>query len=243
MSLFTDEDTDDNREVNYLEEMKKKFAKADGELDVEALAKGKYYADKHNSDIERELAELREDFKTNLTLEKVMAEIKAVRTQAPSNDDTNHREEQNGGGDSAKYVTPEQVKQLLEQEKTKLNQERNVQNVVDTLKSKYGADYTEKLDEVARKFDYSRDELGALAADKPTRLLKMVDDLAPAKPQEQLFGAPVSSRRTVAPGNTGTKNYAFYQKMRKDDPSKYHTLAVVREMHDMAEKLGEDFYR
>lgn len=242
MSLFTDK-PDDNREVNYLEEMKKKFATADGELDVEALAKGKWYADKHNTDIERELEELREDYKTNLTLEKVMAEIKAVRTQSPSNDDTPHQERQDGGGDSAKYVTPEQVKQLLEQEKTKLNQERNVQNVVDTLKSKYGADYTDKLEEVARKFDYSREELGALAADKPTRLLKLVEELAPAKPQEQLFGAPQSSRRTVAPGNTGAKNYAYYQKMRKEDSAKYHSLATVREMHEMAERLGDDFYK
>ena len=241
MSLFTEQP--DDSQVDYLEEMKKKFVNAEGEIDVVALAKGKYYADKHNADIERELQELREDFNSRITLEKVMAEIKAVKTQTPSNEVTNPHEQQRESGDSAKYVTPEQLKALLEQEKQKLVQESNVKQVVETLKNKFGKDYTAKLEEVASKFDYTKEELGALAADKPARLLKLVDELGGSKPQEQLFGAPQSSRRTVAPGTTGTKNYAYFQKLRKDNPSQYHSLATVREMHDMAEKMGEDFYK
>lgn len=234
----TDADTLD-REQAELDQLRDKFTLQDGSVDIEALIKKAYNADKHIPKIEGENANLRKELDQRLTYEDLMDKINA-RQQSTSNQGDNLGEEDNQSG---KVLSEADIEKKMDAVFTRKQQEAtrlsNTRMAAQELAKVWGQDYVPKLRERARELELSEAYLEQLARDNPKGFLNVVlpkglDTSVPS------YTPPSSSVRSTTSTNSNKKNYAYYQNIRKTDPKKYDML--VREMHEEAHKQGEAFY-
>lgn len=202
---------------------------------VEDLAKGKIAADEHISNLERELAGLREaaapKFDAEKQLETLRAEIQALK----NNPDKGRSQEV-----TPPAMTEDRIAAIVQASLTRAEQNRTVtQNVMaanDAIVTAYGS-----LDAAAAAVNAKAAELGmsiedlkGIAAKSPTAFQKIIlgeaqkgGNEAPLKPNAS---AP------VIPGNAplgnakpGTKEY--FDGILKTDRKKYWTPEVQMQLH------------
>lgn len=244
MTNIFDADTDLTGEVDPLEYARAKFRTADGELDVAALARAKMEADKHISKVEAEQATVREELTRRLSFEELAAKIDAAKNPvveppvtpgvAPSGVNEKHGMSEE---DIAKLV-----KQTLTQEQQKAVHSSNIDSVRNELAKAWGENYVTKLKEVIADLGYPQQEAEVLAATRPKAFLKMLLGQAAAAP----IYNPAPPRSGLMASNipdTNARNYEFFEKMRKSDPKSYWLPRTQNEMHKLAEKMGEAFYK
>ncbi len=240
-SLFDASNTLDP-EKDYTEELigeGKKFA------DVKGLARGKVEADRHIENLEKELSELREDLTKRVQVGELLEELKTLRNasepnqpvEEPSSDEDTTRSERND-------ITSEDIEALvskkLRETETQKTQESNYQTVRNELQKEWGSDFTAKLQQASSDLGMSPAEVDNLARTNPKLFLKAVGIGRESKVQaESLF---TTSPQSAPQATRSEKNYAYYQKMRREDPEKYHSKNTQAEMHRVAVQMGESFY-
>jgi hypothetical protein len=237
--LFTPAGGD--QEPDYMSYVKAKFAKEDGTIDLEALAKAKFKSDEHIANLEKEQSGVREELSKRLSFEEVLAKIEANRQQSTTDDNQASSVAEVG----EKSLTPEEIRKLtldtLTQEQQKVAFQNNVKTVRDTLQNAWGAGFADKLKQVCAELDISEEEAGQVAMTKPKAFLKLV--LGDNTPRQVDNVAPMSSsmRMTNEPTNLGVKNWAYFEKIRVANPAEYWSPKVQLELHRQAIKLGDAF--
>lgn len=201
--------------------------------DPKVLLKSRLDADEHIRRIERENADLRVDLQARQAIEDALAKL----STPSSNEEQKPIVERN-----ETPLTPQEVEQIIERELAKRTTQNTVAKnqamVVDTLKKAWGDNYSAKLRARAKELELGEEFLTQLAQTQPQAFLKLVDAKPASDPNYPIH--PTSTRHV--PVGTTEKTWKYYSKMRRENPSQYHSLETQKEMFKQAQKLGESFY-
>lgn len=235
--LFSPDEIDDNNLDDYVTEVATKYGKTADQLTVDELSKHLAHANRHIDKIEEENSHFRNERNSTQSLEEILKEIKALKNAPPqtTNPPTNAGERSGEKGN----LTVDDLKRYLQEEKTNDLHQRNLAQVKEELVKTWGRDYARKLKEVGDDLGLTEDEMGEMAAKKPKMFLKAIG--AEAKPAGPLGLAPSSSIRPSSSGKT--RNFAYYNQLRRDNPQAYWDPKTRNEMFEMREKLGDQFYK
>lgn len=245
--LFDESATDDNQvtvdpDKNYLEELvgdSRKFKTP------EELARGKYEADLFIEQLKREQRELRDELNKRLSLEEFADQFsKKTLNKPPSSSPSNTSEQEDDEGqvNLQSPRTPEDIEKFLEQKLTerekRTKSEQNLQSVYSEMERRYGSAANKAIQERAKELGVGVQFLRNIAETSPKSFL----ELFPQKRHDDT--APPSSeiRRPATDGQSGTKKFKDYEKMRKENPREYFKPHIQMEMFEQARKLGADFY-
>jgi hypothetical protein len=170
-----------------------------------------------------------------------------VSSQSTQTDGDNGHE-----GTATKNLSPEDIEKVIEQRLAKKEQEArvqsNVQAVKNRLKEAYGDNYVAELDNRTKELGLSREFVADIAKREPRALYALLglegQQRAQAQQQNDIFSSPPrNSVNTAGFGIKDTeKKFADFEKIRKEDPSRYWSAQVQNELHKQASKLGERFY-
>lgn len=244
------EDNQGNDQVNYVEEMTKKFRKEDGTLDVEALARGKWESDQHIARIETENHGFRQELNTRLSLEdfmKKMDERNLSNRTIPNNDGEPQHRQQNESI-TKENLTAEEVQKLIQQtltqEQKKTNTERNVAYVRQELTKAWGKDFHVKLKQKAQEIGADEKFLASMAESQPRAFLTLVGVSSQEAPRSQPNVSPPNTQVNSTAGlkSPTVRNSAYWKKYRKENPEKYFSVEATRQRFEDAKTLGEDFF-
>lgn len=208
------------------------------------VAKKVVHADKHITDLESELAELRTELAARVTVEEMLEKIQKpqVQQQQPTRETPPTNRQEPGSPEKPEIDLQSEVQKLLKQEKDKDRRDANIKSARDGLKERFGADYNAKVKQIASELEVSEEYLTSVAASSPNGFLKLIDSVA--KPDDNRPTTPPNS--SVNPGGfqagADKKNAAFYRELKKSDPTAYFSKKVQKEMHDQALKMGPAFY-
>lgn len=238
MTLFKTPGAEDEA-AKYLEGVTKKYAKDDGQLDVDALTKGKAESDWFIERLQQEAAEMRDELNKRATYDELMAKISATRDNSSLEDEQNDSPT-NQSVDIEKVVK-EKVSEQLNQYQQQSVHEKNTDKVVQALRDTWGDNYVPKLKEAIKEAELTEEEAMTLAATKPAAFLRMIAPATNERERAPSFAAPASSVRAGMQSNK--MNYAYFQKMRKSDPVKYASPEVKNLMWKLAHEQGPDFYK
>lgn len=222
--------------------------------DIQALAAGKMQSDTF---IQKLISELRTEREKLAALQKASSETQSMselmeqlRKQTSGNDinDDAGNDPSDNNQNTEGRLTDEQIAEIVEQRlterETRATAASNLQKVKQTLTEKWGANYQARLQEKSDELGLGPEFLNDLAASKPDSFLTIVGAKdAVAQQSDNLFTPPASHNIATKSGVSDTRNYSFYEKLRKSDPDTYSSPKIQMEMMDQATKLGPDFYK
>jgi hypothetical protein len=229
---------DENK--NYFEELVgegKKFKTP------EELARGKAESDRFIARLLEEKKQLAEDLNARMRLEEVLDRMTNPGNNQPVR--TPVQPDPDNDGQDKRTVDPvaiaKQVREELIREQQDAVRLQNIQDVKAKLAETWGPGFAQKLDETAKSLGMTREQINQVAMDTPKAFFKLVGADAP-KAQTDLFTPPSSSVNAPFQPGTSERNYAYYQKLRKTDPTAYHSPSVQMQEYKDALRLGEKFY-
>lgn len=241
-------------EVNYLEELVGDDKKFKSTAD---LARGKYESDQYIERLQQEMKGLREDLNKRSTMEELVDQLKSPdlygnSEQVGSGTPTSTETPSSPNSDGSVTLSQAELQSLIEDHvNSKLGEQQkvaNIQHVEGVVKEKLGEGYQEKLTQRARDLDLSEQFLIDLAAEKPQAFLNlMVPENVSHAPAPETSGhgsvdVPASSLSGNIPAGGVRKNFAYYEKIRREDGRKYWSTAIQQEMWREAKSQGEAFY-
>ena len=226
-----------------LEQLKAKFVKEDGSIDVDALLKKAYNADLHIPKIESENANLRKKVDESLTYQDLLDKINAQPRQPASNHGQPADDER--GGNPTGVATEKDLEALVEKTFSKKQQEalqvQNMQYVAGELSKAWGANFEQKLRQIGAGLGLSESRLRDMIRNEPKVLLALTLPQVQTK-VDNSYVPPVTGTRNTAQSNVPTRNWNYYKAMMKNDRKRYDSQQIQDEMHKSAHELGERFY-
>lgn len=242
-NLLNDDHIEEQEPENFLEAL---VSENETFKDQEALAKKAWHADRHAKRIERENAELRaeylrmrEQLDAGSRVEELLQTLKARGESVIDN--------QNGNEPPKTPVLDEsKVEQLvlnkLEETQRKQIEAKNFALVQAKLEEKYGKSYATHLRKQTQALELTDEEVNTLAKKSPKAFLKAFG-LEEQSNDRNLFQAPPQSNQrndNFAPKGGPKRNYAYYKKIRKENPELYNQLRVQMDQDAIA--MREKFY-
>lgn len=204
--------------------------------DVAALARGKAESDRFIEQVLKEKDELKKELDKRLSVEESIARFR--ETPVTPTPEPVRQEPATG-------LTQEDITRLLDErlqrEKAVETANRNVELVRQALADKFGPSYNDKLEAKAVELGVDREYFNQLAKTQPKVLLGLINGGEAPKKQAPvgLFDSP----RFPTAGQKLEKNFAYYEKMRKENPKLYSSPEVQKEQFEMAKLHGRDFYK
>ena len=212
--------------------------------DAESLAKGKYEADVHVSNLERQITELREDIDQGAKLSELMELVREQNKPAPKDPD---KSPVVPGDTSSGQMTEEELKSLIETHVSERDKQslktRNLVEADKALSTKFGDGAGRVLNDRAAGLGMTVDDLKAVASENPKaffRLMGMDGSNQTVDSGTLLGGAQRSEGGEIKGANT--RDAAYYKKMRKDSKAAYYMPKVQAQMMKDAESMGEACY-
>ena len=224
-------------QVNYLEVVANKFKGADGNLDVNGLAKGKYEADQFIEQLKRENEELRTKANQGLSVKELLEEIK--RTNSGNQEPT--RDNQQGNNPPTNPTDIAQlVKDTINQTTAEQREAQNKASVVAKLNEVWGTNVGAELVKKANELNVSVKRLEEIGKESPQALFSMLGLNA----QRVVPGSATVPTSRVATQNvvSGERTKSYYDKLYRDNPSLRHDARTTAQEHRDAIKLGEAFF-
>lgn len=216
----------------------------------EDLARAKLESDRFIEQLKGEMAGLRQDLNTRLTVEQMMDKI-AAPSQAPNPEPVNNQSPSNGEG-GAKQFTEEDIARLVEQRLTQSEklrtQEANMNLVRDSLIEKYGPDFATHLKQTATNLGIGEDFLNNMAKEQPKAFLKLIEAEGPKATNTGPSGLFTPPKGQSVPSNsgsfapTGERKQSYYDSIKQKDPALYWSASVQNQLHKDAIRLGEAFF-
>lgn len=208
------------------------------------LAKGKYQSDLYIKTLERRLDESREDQlrlrEENMTKAKLQELLDRFEAKQLTSSDTLNANEVPG----KPPVDPTEIETLIESkiQARELNrkQDDNFNVVRNRLKERFGDNYQNVLKQQIDDLGLSNEDVDVLARKSPSAFFKVMgldmqrSDSFQAPPQS-------SSRPDQFSPRTVKRTWAYYQNMKKQDPTLYWNPKTTAQMHKDAIELGSDF--
>jgi len=238
MSVF--EQTDDQ---SGTDDYVKQLVELKGETfqDPQAMAKALIAANKHIDRVEAENADMKTNSQKADWAQEVISLMKEGQ-QAPATPAVPTNTE--GTPVATPAPSTEDVQSLIEQTITAREKDasasQNLQLVDAKMTELFGTEAAATLKERSAAVGMSVSRLQDLAKESPTAFFALIGEGAQKNtnvvPQSQVNSAGFNS-------NSGRKNWAYYQKLRKDDAKTYRTPAVQNEIVKERLAQGEKFYQ
>jgi hypothetical protein len=210
--------------------------------DPEALAKGKYEADKFVEDLKRQNAELREDMEKAAKLDELMELVKNQNVKPTEQAQTPVVDPSDTSSDQ---MTEETLKALIENHVSERDQQttkaHNLAEADKVLTQKYGDSANAVLKARASELNMSVDEMKELASKNPKAFLRLVGtDEKTVSSGNLVGGSQRSESGTIS--NADVRNFAYYNKLRKENKKLYYSPKVQQQLMKDAESMKEAFY-
>lgn len=198
------------------------------------MAKGKFESDTHIATLQDENKNLRAELALRQRLEEMVDQLGSSSMNTPP---SNH-EDTSG---TPVEIDENYINNILDKREKQRKQLQNLDEVKTKLKSVFGDDYKRKLEARAAQLKMSKSALDQLAMHSPDAFMALVSSgSAPSAP----YTPPSSSVSfTPNPGVT-PRTKAWYDKLKKENPTAYWSAKVQYQMHQdaiAAAKRGEDF--
>lgn len=236
------EQTQQTQEDNYLDQVV--TARGENWKDPNVLAKGYLSSQQHIAQIEAENAELREKATKNDYMKEVLERIEEGKAKPASGEPTSQQNTSTQNTDN-QGTSVEQIKSLVAETLTEQEAQRtaaqNVQETKRQLQEAFGTEASNKLKQVMSELSMTQERMDQLAAESPSAFMRLVG--APQK--KETNSDPSSSVNTQGTASTpsGKKNWAYWQKLRRENPKLYREARTQREMLEARESMGsEEFY-
>jgi len=225
--------------TDYIARLKE--AKGENWEDPQTIAKGYLNAQQHIDQLEAELKDLRENSQKKDWAEEVISKLDQ---RQPASREPGR--EQNAGAseqDTPSSTSAEDIKSLivetLTEEESKRTKAQNLATADAQLNQLFGTEAKEMLTKKAQEVGMTVDRLKELAEESPTAFFTLIGEA----PHKESNSAPQSNVNTAAGFNQShRKNWAYFQKMRRENPRQYRTAQVQNEMLAERQKQGEAFY-
>lgn len=225
--------------------------------DEEAF-KALHYAQEHIKRLEEEARQTREELGAREALEDMIDKVmnrenrKGTMEEStpPQNnvvDEMSRRvndAEQERGRALTKDEIERMVRETLHVEQAKTKFDRNIDEVAKTLENTWGPGYRTLMNEKAKELGVSPEYLANLAGESPKAFLAAVgvNTTNRTSTSQATNAAPPRSSTTTrlnsGEGDAKQRNWAHYQKMRKENPSLYYSPKMQLEMFER-KKRGE----
>lgn len=244
MSVFDTQETnegkpqDSQQNTDWLGQVVE--AKGEKFKDPNELAKGYVHAQRHIDEMEAELAQLREAKKKGEWTDEVLDRLGQRQP-------TSRVDGQVNAGTSDKGTPPapseDDLKSLIKTTLTEQERERtaeqNRQKVEEGLRTLYGTEAKSRLEEKSKELGMSVKRLQALAEESPTAFFTLIGE-----PGQKETNRLASTKVNTSSGfdQSGRKNWAYYQKLRREQPKLYRSPAIQNEVISERQKQGEAFY-
>ncbi len=213
--------------------------------DPEALAKKVLHADAHIARIEQENRQLREAQNASLTMQEFLDKMEATRTSQVDPNLTNTNSQNGQNPDQNNLLTKEQVDALINAKLAEINsktkQESNFDRVVNVLTEQFGPNYSVVLRDRAKALGVGTQFLDNLAKEAPAAFFAAIG-VNPEKAPEPARTPAQPLRTNPSQVNQPKKNFAHYEKIRKENFALYNSPALHREMMQALAEMGDDFY-
>lgn len=210
--------------------------------DPEAIAKGKIEADQHINNLEAQLAEMRKDLEKQDYAKTLLEQVQNKAGGATPNPEpsTPH------GAEAEQHTTAETpdiqslVEEALKAREAKQTVDQNVAQVDAAMTEKFGTEAAKVVADKASALGLSLDRLQGLAAESPSAFMALIGE-APQVPNPS---APHSSVNTTSESFTGNsaKGFQHFQQMRRDNPTRYYTPEVQKQMIAARDAMGDNFF-
>lgn len=220
-------------------------AKGDNWKDPEVLAKGKLESDKYIQELERQIAELKEDVTKEDYAEKILQTIKekaAASNTAPQSSPNNNNVGTGQEGTPQPTLSEEDLKSLVEktlaERETKATVEQNVATVEKELEAKYGTEAGSVVKAKAEELGISLARLGEIAQESPNAFFALIGEKR--QPINPMVSGTVRTEGVNFTQSTD-RDWAYYQKLRRENKSLYYTPKIQRQLMDDKKRLGDKF--
>lgn len=233
-----------DQNINYLQELvgeNKKFKTN------EDLAKGKYTSDQYIKTLEQKMDDLRGDYmklneeynagpKLKELIDQLAKERLASNNNPPVKEDL----------PPVVQFDPKKVEELVNSKyqeiETRKKQAENFNSVKAKLQERFGPNYRDTYLEQVTALGLTPEYADNLAQNYPSVFMKTFG-LDQVQNKEQFQAPPKSDRRSdnFTPKGSEKRTWAFYQKMKVENPKRYHDPKTSVEMHNDMIALGDTF--
>lgn len=206
----------------------------------EDLAKAKIESDRFIEQLKEEPKQLREDLNRLVEETRLLKELATRNNGAP----LAQQEQKTTDSPSPEIDLDARIRETLKRTAEESKRLDNINTVNDAMVQTYGS--LEKAKEVlkqkAAELGVGAEFLQDVAARSPKAFFQTVGITEVARALQTSSSSTVNM---AALGNTGVKTntYKWYQQLRKDNPSMYHSPKIQTQMMNDAMKHGESFYQ
>lgn len=214
--------------------------------DPQTLAKGYATSQEYIKQLEQQASELRED----LTKAKYGEELlKEIRAQAPSaTESSNSTPEASSTEDPAptsQGVSEENLQSLIEQTLTQREAANTAKQNLEATDAKltelYGTESSKVIEEKGRELGMSKERLQAIASESPNAFFKLIGEEAP-KVSNPVTQGTVNTAAGFDTQSSAQRNFQYYQKLRRENSTKYYSPKVQNQMMQDRVALGDSFF-
>jgi hypothetical protein len=199
--------------------------------DIKALEESRVYADEHISNLEAEMARLRDDLDTRLSYEEFLTQIQSG-TQTDRQTQHNQTAPPPPQTQTTAIQTPQDIERIVEQREQRKRLETNLETAISKYAEVMGPNHALKLKQQATELGMSEDQLKQMAAANPKAFFKLtgVEDV---RKQDTFQAPPRTSVNSDAlgTGNTQNKEAEKFREIYKRSPSEYWSPAVQNQLH------------
>jgi hypothetical protein len=186
-------------------------------------------------ELREEYLKLKDDYQARAKLEEL---IDQLATRKPTEGQQNTKVDDGKPGFDPAQIESLVSNKIQEHESTKA-QAANFNLVRSKLRERYGESYQSALKEQITELGITEDVVNDLARKHPQVLFKTLGLDTPAK--KESFDAPPRSSSRFVPQTPEKRTWAYYQKMKKENPKLYLDPKTTVQMHNDAITLGDEF--
>lgn len=206
--------------------------------DEKALAYAARKKDEHIRNLEMEQEELRKELQKRLTLEDFVDKMKNSSTQQPQPRTPSNADQPNPSERVDNSIKPEDIAKLVDEKLQArlrgIEENENLDKVKKELMKHWGNDYQAKLKIAAQQLEVSEAFIDNLGKTHPDALLRLLE-IRESKGSE--YTAPPRGGVTPSPANPnnlGERDWKYFEKLRKENPSLYFSRKTQTEIHRLA---------
>jgi hypothetical protein len=207
--------------------------------DAEALAKGKYEADrfieiknKQYDDLVSEYGRVLEENKQRAKLEDVISDLERKSTSSNSP----------AANEDPKLLKPEDIESLVERKFTERESARQQQTNFDTVRKEltkqFGDNYAAPVRKRIEELGLTPEQFNQWARQAPAAAIAAVG--VSQQPRDS-FETPPRTSRTFKPVTDQKHTWSYYQELKKNNPKVYYDKSIMNQMLADAEALGAEF--
>jgi hypothetical protein len=207
---------------------------------VEELAKGKLESDRFIEELKRQVAGQQEELKKRLYQEELLASLQA---KAAAGNASEAGKETTSTTEVATKTPPGEadiaslIEKTITERERKATATQNIAVVERQLSEAFGTEAQKVVKEKAEELGLSLARMQEIAAESPNAFLSLVGQ----KPSAALTIKDGSVRTETIGTTSGARDWAFYQKMRRENPKGYFTPAVQQQLMKDKLALGSKF--